>query len=180
MRSIESAHHRTSDHTGGAAQTTSPKRNGAKMSCCGVRWSAIWANPGTRQNRPPTTATFPAQHSRQVTSQQHRFAHPSACDMSPLVRTLRACMPRPHVGLLFRAPGFTTYGTAGLTCGTDRPTCETAAHRVDALETQAAVAHGQSMIDHNTHRPAMQWSERGKHDHPKSDFPARQAEKSPC
>ena len=24
-----------------------------------VRWSAIWANPETRQTRPPTTATFP-------------------------------------------------------------------------------------------------------------------------
>ena len=38
-------------------QTTSPK-NG-KNGLFWVRWSAIWANPGTRQTRPPTTATFP-------------------------------------------------------------------------------------------------------------------------
>ena len=38
-------------------QTTSPK-NG-KNGLLWVRWSAIWANPGKRQTRPPTTATFP-------------------------------------------------------------------------------------------------------------------------
>ena len=38
-------------------QTTSPK-NG-KNGLLWVRRSAIWANPGKRQTRPPTTATFP-------------------------------------------------------------------------------------------------------------------------
>ena len=36
-----------------------------------VRWSAIWANPGTRQTRPPTTATFPRNTADKSPPQQH-------------------------------------------------------------------------------------------------------------
>ena len=47
-----------------------------------VRWSAIWANPETRQTRPPTTATFPRNTADKSPPQQHvvsynpRFAAP--------------------------------------------------------------------------------------------------------
>ena len=50
-------------------QTTSPK-NG-KNGLLWVRWSAIWANPGTRQTRPPTTATFPRNTADKSPPQQH-------------------------------------------------------------------------------------------------------------
>ena len=50
-------------------QTTSPK-NG-KNGLFWVRWSAIWANPGTRQTRPPTTATFPRRTADKSPPQQH-------------------------------------------------------------------------------------------------------------
>ena len=50
-------------------QTTSPK-NG-KNGLLWVRWSAIWANPGTRQTRPPTTATFPRRTADKSPPQQH-------------------------------------------------------------------------------------------------------------
>ena len=53
-------------------QTTSPK-NG-KNGLFWVRWSAIWANPGTRQTRPPTTPNFPAPTSRKVTTKPTRCA----------------------------------------------------------------------------------------------------------
>ena len=36
-----------------------------------VRWSAIWANPETRQTRPPTTATFPRNTADKSPPQQH-------------------------------------------------------------------------------------------------------------
>ena len=61
-------------------QTTSPK-NG-KNGLFWVRWSAIWANPETRQTRPPTTATFPRNTADKSPPQQHvvsynpRFAAP--------------------------------------------------------------------------------------------------------
>ena len=50
-------------------QTTSPK-NG-KNGLFWVRWSAIWANPETRQTRPPTTATFPRRTADKSPPQQH-------------------------------------------------------------------------------------------------------------
>ena len=50
-------------------QTTSPK-NG-KNGLFWVRWSAIWANPGKRQTRPPTTATFPRNTADKSPPQQH-------------------------------------------------------------------------------------------------------------
>ena len=50
-------------------QTTSPK-NG-KNGLFWVRWSAIWANPGTRQTRPPTTAIFPRNTTDKSPPQQH-------------------------------------------------------------------------------------------------------------
>ena len=50
-------------------QTTSPK-NG-KNGLLWVRWSAIWANPETRQTRPPTTATFPRRTADKSPPQQH-------------------------------------------------------------------------------------------------------------
>ena len=50
-------------------QTTSPK-NG-KNGLFWVRWSAIWANPGTRQTRPPTTVTFPRRTAAKSPPQQH-------------------------------------------------------------------------------------------------------------
>ena len=50
-------------------QTTSPK-NG-KNRLLWVRWSAIWANPGTRQTRPPTTVTFPRRTAAKSPPQQH-------------------------------------------------------------------------------------------------------------
>ena len=50
-------------------QTTSPK-NG-KNRLLWVRWSAIWANPGTRQTRPPTTVTFPRRAAAKSPPQQH-------------------------------------------------------------------------------------------------------------
>ena len=36
-----------------------------------MRWSAIWANPETRQTRPPTTATFPRHTADKSPPQQH-------------------------------------------------------------------------------------------------------------
>ena len=50
-------------------QTTSPK-NG-KNGLFWVRWSAIWANAGTQQTRPPTTATFPRNTTDKSPPQQH-------------------------------------------------------------------------------------------------------------
>ena len=55
-------------------QTTSPK-NG-KNGLLWVRWSAIWANPGTRQTRPPTTATFRRNTADKSPPQQHDVSIP--------------------------------------------------------------------------------------------------------
>ena len=48
-----------------------PRRKNGKNGLLWVRWSAIWANPGTRQTRPPTTATFPRNTTDKSPPQQH-------------------------------------------------------------------------------------------------------------
>ena len=98
-------------------QTTSPK-NG-KNGLLWVRWSAIWANPGKRQTRPPTTATFPRRTADKSPPQQH--------DMSSL-RVIG------HVVLLWFAPCMPWYALLVRTwaCysepGQPRPHAEQAAH----------------------------------------------------
>ena len=164
-------------------QTTSPK-NG-KNGLFWVRWSAIWANPGTRQTRPPTTATFPRNTADKSPPQQHdlsilrlighvvllgsylaRLGMPFSSARGPTI---------PSLGCLILT--WTRYSESGqprprteqrVNVRNRRPTCETAGSHAGRVGTQVAVAHGQSMTDHGapTHRPAMQHSqELGKHDH---------------
>ena len=151
-------------------QTTSPK-NG-KNGLFWARWSAIWANPETRQTRPPTTATFPRNTADKSPPQQH--------DMSSLrvighVMLLGFVPCMPWYALLVRT--WACYSEPGqprprteqrVNVRNRRPTCETAGSHAGHVEAQVTVAHSQSMTDHGTatHRPAMQHSqERGKHHH---------------
>ena len=110
-------------------QTTSPK-NG-KNGLFWVRWSAIWANPETRQTRPPTTATFPRNTADKSPPQQHDVSSlrlighvvllwfaPCAPWYALLVRTWayysESGLSHPHVDPLFRVWATPpTYGTAG-------------------------------------------------------------------
>ena len=148
-------------------QTTSPK-NG-KNGLFWVRWSAIWANPGTRQTRPPTTATFPRRTADKSPPQQHDVSilrligHVVSLGFVPcmpwyalLVRTW-ACysepgQPRP------RTEQTAHVRNSGFTCGT----------RWNPGRCRTQPIHDGSRDSH-THRPAMQHSqERGKHDQLKS------------
>ena len=154
-------------------QTTSPK-NG-KNELLWVRWSAIWANPGTRQTRPPTTATFPRNTADKSPPQQHDV---SILRLIGHVVSLGFVPCMPWYALLVRT--WACYSESGqprprteqrVNVRNRRPTCETAGSHAGRVGTQVAVAHGQSMTDHGapTHRPAMQYSqERGKHDQLKS------------
>ena len=149
-------------------QTTSPK-NG-KNGLFWVRWSAIWANPETRQTRPPTTATFPRNTADKSPPQQHDV---SSLRLIGHVVLLWFAPCAPWYALLVRT--WACYSEPGqprprteqrVNVRNRRPTCETAGSHAGRVETQVAVAHGQSMTDHGapTHRPAMQYSqERGKH-----------------
>ena len=110
-------------------QTTSPK-NG-KNGLFWVRWSAIWANAGTRQTRPPTTVTFPRRTADKSPPQQHDVSilrligHVVLLGFVPcmpwyalLVRTWayysESGLSHPHVDPLFRVWATPpTYGTAG-------------------------------------------------------------------
>ena len=110
-------------------QTTSPK-NG-KNGLFWVRWSAIWANPETRQTRPPTTAIFPRNTADKSPPQQHDVSilrlighvvllwfAPCAPWYALLVRTWayysESGLSHPHVDPLFRVWATPpTYGTAG-------------------------------------------------------------------
>ena len=96
-----------------------------------VRWSAIWANPETRQTRPPTTATFPRNTADKSPPQQHDVSSlrlighvvllwfaPCAPWYALLVRTWayysESGLSHPHVDPLFRVWATPpTYGTAG-------------------------------------------------------------------
>ena len=151
-------------------QTTSPK-NG-KNGLFWVRWSAIWANPGTRQTRPPTTATFPRNTTDKSPPQQHDV---SILRLIGHVVSLGFVPCMPWYALLVRT--WACYSEPGqprprteqrVNVRNRRPTCETAGSHAGRVGTQVAVAHSQSITDHGaaTHRPAMQHSqERGKHHH---------------
>ena len=151
-------------------QTTSPK-NG-KNGLFWVRWSAIWANPGTRQTRPPTTATFPRNTTDKSPPQQHDV---SILRLIGHVVSLGFVPCMPWYALLVRT--WACYSEPGqprprteqrVNVRNRRPTCETAGSHAGHVGTQVTVAHSQSMTDHGaaTHRPAMQHSqERGKHHH---------------
>ena len=151
-------------------QTTSPK-NG-KNGLFWVRWSAIWANPGTRQTRPPTTVTFPRNTTDKSPPQQHDV---SILRLIGHVVSLGFVPCMPWYALLVRT--WACYSEPGqprprteqrVNVRNRRPTCETAGSHAGRVGAQVTVAHSQSMTDHGTatHRPAMQHSqERGKHDH---------------
>ena len=74
-------------------QTTSPK-NG-KNGLLWVRWSAIWANPGTRQTRPPTTATFPRRTADKSPPQQHDLSILRLIGHVMLLGSYLACLGMP-------------------------------------------------------------------------------------
>ena len=137
-------------------QTTSPK-NG-KNGLFWVRWSAIWANPGTRQTRPPTTATFPRNTTDKSPPQQHDV---SILRLIGHVVSLGFVPCMPWYALLVRT--WACYSESGqprprteqrVNVRNRRPTCETAGSHAGRVGTQVAVAHGQSMTDHGapTHR----------------------------
>ena len=152
-------------------QTTSPK-NG-KNGLLWVRWSAIWANPETRQTRPPTTVTFPRRTADKSPPQQHDV---SILRLIGHVVSLGFVPCMPWYALLVRT--WACYSEPGqprprteqrVNVRNRRPTCETAGSHAGRVGTQVAVADSQSMTDHGaaTHRPAMQHSqELGKHEHP--------------
>ena len=144
-------------------QTTSPK-NG-KNGLFWVRWSAIWANPGTRQTRPPTTAIFPRNTTDKSPPQQH--------DMSSL-RVIG------HVVLLWFAPCMPWYALLVRTWayysepGQPRPRTEQTAHvrnsgftcgtRWNPGRCRTRPIHDGSWGTHT--QGTMQHSqELGKHDH---------------
>ena len=150
-------------------QTTSPK-NG-KNGLLWVRWSAIWANPETRQTRPPTTATFPRRTADKSPPQQHDLSILRLIEHVVLLGSYlaRLGMPFssargptiPSLGCLILT--WTRYSESGqprprteqrVNVRNRRPTCETAGSHAGRVGTQVAVAHGQSMTDHGapTHR----------------------------
>ena len=151
-------------------QTTSPK-NG-KNGLLWVRWSAIWANPETRQTRPPTTVTFPRRTADKSPPQQHDV---SILRLIGHVVSLGFVPCMPWYALLVRT--WACYSEPGqprprteqrVNVRNRRPTCETAGSHAGHVGTQVTVAHSQSMTDHGaaTHRPATHHSqEHGKHDH---------------
>ena len=144
-------------------QTTSPK-NG-KNGLLWVRWSAIWANPGTRQTRPPTTATFPRNTTDKSPPQQHDVSILRLIGHVVLLGSHLACLGTPFSSA--RGPAIPSLGNPAHVRNR-RPTCETAGSHAGRVGTQVTVAHSQSMTDHGaaTHRPATQHSqERGKHHH---------------
>ena len=144
-------------------QTTSPK-NG-KNGLLWVRWSAIWANPGTRQTRPPTTATFPRNTTDKSPPQQHDVSILRLIGHVVLLGLHLAYLGMPFSSA--RGPAIPSLGNPAHVRNR-RPTCETAGSHAGHVGTQVTVAHSQSMTDHGaaTHRPAMQHSqEHGKHDH---------------
>ena len=127
-------------------QTTSPK-NG-KNGLLWVRWSAIWANPGTRQTRPPTTATFLHRTAAKSRPQQHDVSilrligHVVSLGFVPcmpwyalLVRTWTRYpepgLSHPHVDPLFRV-----WATPP-TYGTDGPRAKQRVHMRDTLEPRS-------------------------------------------
>ena len=142
-----------------------------RFQCFSLRWSAIWANPGTRQTRPPTTATFPRNTADKSPPQQHdvsilrlighvvllgsylaRLGMPFSSARGPTI---------PSLGCLILT--WTRYSESGqprprteqrVNVRNRRPTCETAGSHAGRVGTQVAVAHGQSMTDHGapTHR----------------------------
>ena len=75
-------------------QTTSPK-NG-KNGLFWVRWSAIWANPGTRQTRPPTTVTFPHRTAAKSPHQQHNVSILQVASHHLQHRLSRTNKPKSH------------------------------------------------------------------------------------
>ena len=131
-------------------QTTSPK-NG-KNGLFWVRWSAIWANPGTRQTRPPTTATFPRNTTDKSPPQQHDV---SILRLIGHVVSLGFVPCMPWYALLVRT--WACYSEPGqprprteqrVNVRNRRPTCETAGSHAGHVGTQVTVAHSQSMTDH--------------------------------
>ena len=150
-----------------------------------VRWSAIWANPGTRQTRPPTTATFPRNTADKSPPQQHDLSILRLIGHVVLLGSYLARLGMPFSSA--RGPAIPSLGCLILTwtrysepgqprprteqrvnVRNRRPTCETAGSHAGHVGTQVTVAHSQSMTDHGaaTHRPATHHSqEHGKHDH---------------
>ena len=131
-------------------QTTSPK-NG-KNGLFWVRWSAIWANPETRQTRPPTTATFPRNTADKSPPQQHDV---SILRLIGHVVSLGFVPCMPWYALLVRT--WACYSEPGqprprteqrVNVRNRRPTCETAGSHAGRVGTQVAVADSQSMTDH--------------------------------
>ena len=144
-------------------QTTSPK-NG-KNGLLWVRWSAIWANPETRQTRPPTTATFLRRTAAKSPPQQHDVSILRLIGHVVLLGSHLACLGMPFSSA--RGPAIPSLGNPAHVQNR-RPTCETAGSHAGHVGTQATVAHSQSMTDHGaaTHRPATQHSQKhGKHHH---------------
>ena len=111
-------------------QTTSPK-NG-KNGLLWVRWSAIWANPGTRQTRPPTTATFPRNTTDKSPPQQHDVSILRLIGHVVLLGSHLACLGTPFSSA--RGPAIPSLGNpahvrnSGLTYGTDGPRAKQKTH----------------------------------------------------
>ena len=124
-------------------QTTSPK-NG-KNGLLWVRWSAIWANPGTRQTRPTTTTTFPRRTADKSPPQQHDVSILRLIGHVVLLGSHLACLGMPFSSA--RGPAIPSLGNPAHVRNR-RPTCETAGSHAGHVGTQVAVAHSQSMTDH--------------------------------
>ena len=160
-------------------QTTSPK-NG-KNGLLWVRWSAIWANPETRQTRPPTTATFPRRTADKSPPQQHDVSilrligHVVSLGFVPcmpwyalLIRTW-ACysepgQPRP------RTEQTAHVRNSGFTCGT----------RWNTGHCRTQPIHDGSWGSHTQARDAPFTGTRQTRPPTTATFPRNKAKKSPC
>ena len=159
-------------------QTISPKNS--KNGLLWVRWSAIWANPGKRQTRPPTTATFPRHTAAKSPPQQHDMSslrligHVVSLGFVPcmpwyalLVRTW-ACysepgQPRP------RTEQTAHVRNSGFTCGT----------RWNPGRCRTQPIHDGSWGSHTQARDAAFTGTRQTRPPTTATFPRRTADKSP-
>ena len=173
-------------------QTTSPK-NG-KNGLFWVRWSAIWANAGTQQTRPPTTATFPRHTAAKSPPQQHDMSSLRVIGHVVLLGSHLACLGMPFSSA--RGPAIPSLGCLILTWtrysepGQPRPHAEQAAHvrnsgftcgtRWNPGRCRTRPIHDGSWGTHTQARDAVFTGTRQTRPTKIVTFPRDKAEKSPC
>ena len=173
-------------------QTTSPK-NG-KNELLWVRWSAIWANPGTRQTRPPTTATFRRNTADKSPPQQHDLSILRLIGHVVLLGSYLACLGMPFSSA--RGPAIPSLGCLIRTWtrysepGQPRPHAEQAAHvrnsgftcgtRWSPGRCRTRPIHDGSWGTHTQARDAAFTGTRQTRPTKIVTFPRDKAEKSPC